>query len=83
MLGPPAVLVAGAAFGIGVGLAATGVVLAVATLAFAADRASRIAGGPAAFAVAGLATSVATGIGILRARTLPGAAVHTPQGATT
>jgi len=41
------------------------------------------AGSPAAFAVGGLSAALAAGIGVLRARTLPGAAVHTPQGATT
>ena len=51
--------------------------------AAAAGSVVDVAGGPAAFAVAGLAAAVAAGIAILRARTLPGAAVHTPQGATT
>jgi predicted MFS family arabinose efflux permease len=48
-----------------------------------AGRVVDVAGGPAAFAVAGLAAAVAAVIAILRARTLPGAAVHTPQGAMT
>ena len=42
-----------------------------------------VAGPAAAFGVAGLAAAMAAGIAILRARTLPGAAVPTPQGATT
>ncbi len=42
-----------------------------------------LAGPAAAFAVAGFAAALAAGIAILRARTLPGAAVPTPQGATT